>query len=128
MPEITNEMIGVEVMGWKAEKGASGRLAYWITAHGTTAAHIGPDLKNGEFILGRSYFTPLSDIVSAFRVVDRMIELGYMFEVGTISRKEKWYAEFQKRTDEYPCGSHAKTKEQAICCAAIGAVRADKGG
>ena len=64
------------------------------------------------------YWRPSTNIAHAFELVEKMKGLEWIFEIGTISLKAEWYAEFQKGI-EYPFGVHSDTPTMAICLAAL---------
>ena len=111
MTEITNEMIATEVMGWSCDN-----IDDYDTWRDEKYENTGYDVRDWE---------PLKSITDAFRVVDRMEELGwdiFSIEHNTDPLITEWVARFDSWKKRGHVVEYAVTKEQAICRAALNAV------
>ena len=108
------DLVAIEVMEWRRE-GNRREGNHWTTSEGFWVKAEGLD---GWY--------PWRDISAAWRVVDRMFELGYAMSLLHLSSEfypEYWYCDFRpkdsNRPPEYEWVDHQPTAPVAISKAAL---------
>jgi hypothetical protein len=113
-------MVAEQVMGWRLEQnhGSAGGMLWHGHGGGFGA------MPEGE----QPYFS--TEIAEAWRVVERMSALGWLWDLDTYSDGQGWHAVVQRpEPDDLRIGSGYGPAPVAICLAALAAITgASQGG